>query len=260
MNTDYIIVQAGGKGTRMEHLTVNKPKALVPINNLPMLFHMFRKYPDKRFIIIGDYKYEVLKKYLKVFADVKYLLVDARGKKGTCAGIKDALGLLPPKERFMLIWSDLILPESFEIPEDDENFVGLSKDFECRWKYENDLFEEERSKEYGVAGLFVFKDKSEIADVPKEGEFVRWLQQTGMKMSEVGLYRTKEYGLITEYNKLERQRCRPFNRMTVENGRLVKEGIDEQGRSLAVREKGWYKFVKPLGFTCLLYTSDAADE
>ena len=64
MNTDYIIVQAGGKGTRMEHLTVNKPKALVPINNLPMLFHMFRKYPDKRFIIIGDYKYEVLKKYL----------------------------------------------------------------------------------------------------------------------------------------------------------------------------------------------------
>lgn len=81
MNTDYIIVQAGGKGTRMEHLTVNKPKALVPINNLPMLFHLFRKYPDKRFIIIGDYKYEVLKKYLKVFADVKYLLVDARGKK-----------------------------------------------------------------------------------------------------------------------------------------------------------------------------------
>ena len=66
MNTDYIIVQAGGKGTRMEHLTVNKPKTLVPINNLPMLFHMFRKYPDKRFIIIGDYKYEVLKKYLKV--------------------------------------------------------------------------------------------------------------------------------------------------------------------------------------------------
>ena len=34
MNTDYIIVQAGGKGTRMEHLTVNKPKALVPINNI----------------------------------------------------------------------------------------------------------------------------------------------------------------------------------------------------------------------------------
>lgn len=27
---EYIIVQAGGKGTRMETLTRNKPKALVP--------------------------------------------------------------------------------------------------------------------------------------------------------------------------------------------------------------------------------------
>lgn len=29
MNIEYIIVQAGGKGTRMEYLTTNKPKALV---------------------------------------------------------------------------------------------------------------------------------------------------------------------------------------------------------------------------------------
>ena len=60
MNVDYIIVQAGGKGTRMEKLTANKPKALVPINNLPMLFHLFQKYPEKKYIIIGDYKYDVL--------------------------------------------------------------------------------------------------------------------------------------------------------------------------------------------------------
>lgn len=60
----YIIVQAGGKGTRLKHLTKNKPKALVPIDNLPMLFHLFKKYPDKRFIIIADYHREVLREYL----------------------------------------------------------------------------------------------------------------------------------------------------------------------------------------------------
>ena len=43
----YIIVQAGGKGSRLKHLTTNKPKALVPIENKPMLFHLFHKYPDK---------------------------------------------------------------------------------------------------------------------------------------------------------------------------------------------------------------------
>ena len=53
MNLEYIIVQAGGKGTRMEYLTKNKPKSLVPINNLPMLFHLFKKYPDKKYIIIA---------------------------------------------------------------------------------------------------------------------------------------------------------------------------------------------------------------
>ncbi len=45
---EYIIVQAGGKGTRLGYLTKNKPKALVPVDNLPMLFHLFRKYPEKK--------------------------------------------------------------------------------------------------------------------------------------------------------------------------------------------------------------------
>ena len=38
MSLNYIIVQAGGKGTRMESLTANKPKALVPIDNLPIIY------------------------------------------------------------------------------------------------------------------------------------------------------------------------------------------------------------------------------
>lgn len=64
---EYIIVQAGGKGTRMQQLTANKPKALVPVDNLPIIFHLFKKYPDKKFIVIGDYKYDVLRKYLEAF-------------------------------------------------------------------------------------------------------------------------------------------------------------------------------------------------
>lgn len=249
MDINYIIVQAGGKGTRMEYLTRNKPKSLVPIGNLPMLFHLFRKYPDKRFIIIGDYKYGVLKRYLSAFADVNYLLADARGHQGTCAGIAQALKFVPEGEGFMLIWSDLILPESFEMPKDDCNYLGLSGDFPCRWKYEDGELLEERSVEYGVAGLFIFKSKEVVADVPSDGEFVRWMQQKGMRPKELVLQKTKEYGLISEYNKLPTKRCRPFNRMTEDGDRIIKEGIDEQGRRLAVREKAWYGFVEPLGFS-----------
>ena len=52
----YIVVQAGGRGSRLGYLTDNRPKCLVPVENKPMLFHLFDRYIDKKFIIIGDYK------------------------------------------------------------------------------------------------------------------------------------------------------------------------------------------------------------
>ena len=48
MEIPYMIVQAGGKGTRMKKLTRNKPKALVQVQNLKMIFHLFRKFKDKK--------------------------------------------------------------------------------------------------------------------------------------------------------------------------------------------------------------------
>nr|MCR4797571.1 aminoglycoside phosphotransferase family protein [Lachnospiraceae bacterium] len=219
-----------------------------PVDNLPMLFHLFRKYPQAHFIVIGDYKYEVMKNYLHAFAEVSYDLVDARGKKGTCAGISDAITYIPDSTPFMLIWSDLILPREYEMPTKERDYVGIAKDFRCRWSYEEGIFKEEPSEVQGVAGHFIFTDKEKIKDVPAEGEFVRWLKEKNLSMEEYPLYHTKEYGLLSEYQKLTGSRCRPFNRITVEGDRIIKEGIDEQGRTLAVRENAWYQKVKDKNF------------
>ncbi|MBO5177002.1 MAG: phosphotransferase [Lachnospiraceae bacterium] len=249
MNFNTVIVQAGGKGTRMQHLTKNKPKALVPINNLPMIFHLFRKYPNKKFVVIGDYKCDVLERYLAAFAEVDYCVVNAGGKVGTCGGLNKALECIKENESFMLIWSDLILNEDLDLSDIPAgNYVGCSLGFECRWKYENGLFEEERSSTCGVAGMFLFENKGVLAEVPEEGEFVRWLSSKNIDFGTVTLDRTKEYGLLSEYNKLQAQKCRPFNRITVEDDCIVKEGIDAQGRQLAKREVAWYEKVKELGF------------
>ena len=122
---EYIVVQAGGKGTRLGYLTRNKPKALVPVENLPMIFHLFRKYPDKKFVIIGDYHKDVLREYLSSFVDVKYQVVNAEGT-GTCSGIHQALARIPAGKPFMLVWSDLILPEGLELPEKvTEDFISI---------------------------------------------------------------------------------------------------------------------------------------
>ncbi len=249
---EYIIVQAGGKGTRLEYLTENKPKALVPVDNLPMLFHLFRQYPDKRFVIIADYKKEVLRKYLVAFADVKYQVVDAEGT-GTCSGVGQALELIPADEPFMLVWSDLVLPKDLELPEEyindnipESNYVGLSQTFPCRWKYENGVFEEERSEECGVAGFFLFKNKKQIEDVPQSGELVRWFSGKSLNFKTVGLAGTKEFGLIEEYKKFAVPKYRPFNRITVEGDILTKEPVDDQGIKLAKRETAWYEKAKLL--------------
>lgn len=249
---EYIIVQAGGKGTRLGYLTKNKPKALVPVDNLPMMFHLFRKYPEKRFIVIADYHREVIREYLASFADVRYQIVDAEGT-GTCSGIRQALELIPAGRPFMLVWSDLILPKDLVLPDGYEkplsdgrvsSYIGISSTFPCRWSYQKGRFTEESSVEHGVAGFFLFSDKEGLSKVPVSGELVRWMQEQQMEFQELSLAGTKEFGLLEEYEKLGREKCRPFNKVTVEGNVFIKEAVDEQGSKLAVRECAWYEKAK----------------
>lgn len=249
--TEYIIIQAGGKGTRLGQLAHNKPKGIVPVNNLPIIFHLFRQYPNRKFIIIGDYKYEVLEEYLESFCDVDYLTVRAKGK-GTCAGIKDALRLIPDNKRFMIVWSDLILDSNIDIDiEDKPNYIGISKDFECRWSFMNGKCVEVKSIEQGIAGLFIFENKKVISELPPEGELVRWFSEhEDIVFNELSLEHTKEIGTMLAYeaNHKNGYTCRPFNSMEIEGDIIVKKPIDKQGEKLAIDERAWYREVTKYGF------------
>ena len=267
LDVEYIIVQAGGKGTRLKELTKNKPKALVPIDNRPMIFHLFEKFPEKKFIIIADYKADVMEKYLASFAKVKYLVVGTNGAKGTCSGISNAISRIPENKAFMLIWSDLVLGEDFDMPTESGNYIGLSKGFECRWRYENSKFEEIKSSTCGVAGMFIFQNKSYLHNVPQEGEFVRWLKQNSdnINWNSLFLTKTKEYGVLEEYLSYEtkkiEKRCRPFNSLKIQDGHIIKSGIDEQGKKLAIREKAWYAYVMKYNYNRIpqIYSFDPFD-
>lgn len=247
----YIIVQAGGKGSRLETLTTNKPKALVPVDNLPMIFHLFNKYPNAKFKIIADYKKDVFKKYLKLFAKVDYEVIETN-KKGTCSGIGECLTKIPDKAPFMLIWCDLVLSavSNGNLSLEDNNYLGISKDFTCRWSYFNNQFKEEPSAENGVAGMFIFKNKKEIIDVPGEGEFVRYLSGKNISFERLNMYGGLEIGTMLSYfqNELNKPKCRPFNKMEFKGNIVLKYPINEQGRKLAEDEIAWYKKVIELGY------------
>lgn len=249
--TEYIVIQAGGKGTRLGALTHNKPKGIVPVNNLPIIFHLFRQYPNRKFIIIGDYKHDVLEEYLESFCDVDYLTVRAKGK-GTCAGIQDALKLIPPGKRFMIVWSDLILDPELDIDSESAPcYMGISKDFECRWSFRNGQCIEERSQNQGIAGLFIFDDKKRLSELPSEGELVRWFSgRKDIHFEELSLDRTKEIGTMLAYEANHKSGfiCRPFNSMEIKDNVIIKKPIDKQGEKLAIDERAWYKEVTKYGF------------
>lgn len=245
-----IIIQAGGKGTRLEHLTYNKPKCIVSVDNLPIIFHAFKKFPKANFRIISDYKSDVLEKYLSVYAkDYNYKIIKTN-KSGTISGIKDALMTINKDTPFMIMWSDIILAEKFQFPCDKKNYIGISKDFECRWSYINDEFIKIPSKENGVAGLFIFENKDFISDIPEEGALVKYLSTKKINFERINLYDAKEIGTLLAYDEGSNNipKCRPFNQMEFQGDIVIKKPITAQGEEIAKDEIAWYKKIKELGY------------
>jgi molybdopterin-guanine dinucleotide biosynthesis protein A/thiamine kinase-like enzyme len=247
----HIIVQAGGLGSRLETLTLNKPKALVPIDNLPIIFHLFRRFPKANFSIIADYKADVLEKYLRVFADVNWRIVTPVNK-GTASGIRESLADCGD-DPLMIIWCDLILSEMFAVPQLNRNYIGISGDFECRWSYRQGVFEHAPSRQHGVAGLFIFKHQLMIEQVPQEGEFVRWLQTRHIDFQTLDLSGTREIGTMLAYQKNgnNKPRCRPFNRMEFLTDRVTKSPITSQGEKIAKDERAWYREIQKYDFSAI---------
>ncbi len=247
-----IIVQAGGLGTRMKSLTSSKPKALIPVFNKPILFHLFDLFgsPSTEFIVIGDYKYEVLDDYLITFAkDKRYILMKAKGK-GNAAGIKEALRLVPDNEAVMLIWSDLILPKDFKV---DTSILGCQvgvADFPCSWCVVDNKLVHENSDKNGVVGLYVFDNKSMLKTLPSEGSFTTWLSQQDFPLTALPIKDCRDVGTLQAYQSLDNTkfRCRPYNHIEVKKDEVVKTGLTEEANIFIKREVAWYKLAKKLGF------------
>ena len=247
-----IIVQAGGLGTRMMSLTASKPKALIPVFNKPILFHLFDLFnkPSNEFIIIGDYMYEVLANYLTTFAKNKrYILMKAEGK-GNAAGIKEALRFVPDNEAVMLIWSDLILPKDFKV---DTSILGCQVgvvDFPCSWRVIDNKLVHEKGDKNGVAGLYVFDNKSRLSTLPSEGSFTTWLSQQEFPLSALPIPDCRDVGTLQAFQSLDNTkfRCRPYNHIEVKENEVVKTGLTDEAKTFITREVAWYKLAQSLGF------------
>lgn len=253
MVNQYIIVQAGGKGTRLEHHTWNKPKCLLAVDGKPILYHLFNLFPEAHFIVIGDYLFDRLEEYIKFNPPNNVVeLIKAHGK-GTVSGINQALSLLPDDHTpFSLIWSDLLFLEKPEIDvSPTENCIGLSNSFPCRWTYckETELLIETTANANGVAGFFKFSNRNQLNKLPNSGEFVRWLSKSNVKLTPQNLNNIKEIGTIDALltHQKTSSNARFFNEITIESNSLTKKSQIPEYDHLIKKELEWYKKARELG-------------
>ena len=188
-----VIVQAGGRGSRLRHHTWNKPKCLVSIDGKPILYHLFDKFNKCDFVIIGDYYFDTLKSYLEVNPpSVKYNLLKSK-HKGTLSGIKESLYDIDDDESILLIWSDLILESPIEIKSDLPVIITTSS-FICRWSIQRGQMKEIPSNDKGIAGIYYFNNKIQLESIPQSGSFENWFVKNISEYDYLDLKGVKELG------------------------------------------------------------------
>lgn len=242
----YVIVQAGGKGTRLGKYTTNRPKCLVPIFRKPLIEHLLDVYHDKRVLIIGDHLFDVLKSYLDGVSSYKnYTLIETK-EEGTAAGIKEALRHVPDGAPFIVVWSDLLFTEPQEFEFDTEAAIGLAGSFECRWSYDSGRLVNASGDKNGVAGFFVFREKGRFDLLETKKSFVRGFLSENYapeELSSFTLSGCREVGTVQQYESMIDGAInhRFFNEVRVEGDRVYKRCVDEHYQGVHQAEKEWYR-------------------
>jgi dTDP-glucose pyrophosphorylase len=133
-----VLICAAGRGTRMLHLSQNKPKHLIEINGKPFLYYVLKNLQDagfEEFILVVGYKKEKMEEFAKEYQnEFKIQLVDqcqicGEEKYGTAMAVQcaqDAIG----KENFILISGDNLYSVSdikaMNINDDYNYIAGLT--------------------------------------------------------------------------------------------------------------------------------------
>ncbi len=161
----------------MAQLTANKPKALIPFRGKPLLFHTLDLFPDADIVVIGDYKIDVLRRYMEAFGRHEHCRIVSAHGAGTCAGVAEAASNLDPNAPAFLSWCDLVYSTSPDplFGAVDKPAIGLSQSFPCRWSFQDGQLMHVPSSSAGVAGCFWFPQTSSLGSVPPSGEFCEYL-------------------------------------------------------------------------------------
>lgn len=130
-----VVVAAAGRGTRMLHLSQEKPKHLIEINGHPFLYYLLKNLKAAGFteaIMVIGYKKEIMEKFLRAYdGEFKITIVnqfDLLGDKyGTICPIECVKNLIGHDESFITVYGDNLYSvgdlKKFFI-DDDFNYIS----------------------------------------------------------------------------------------------------------------------------------------
>ena len=150
-----VIIQAGGKGTRLGRHTKNKPKCLVEFEGKTLLQRQIENYNNEKIFIIGDYKFKVLEDYVATFfSDYDIEIIKTTGATGTLSGLRQALQKIDNDDSILFMWSDLVLDGRLHHKNSDIQ-IFTTNNFLCRYRLDDDSkIIKETSANDGIMGAF----------------------------------------------------------------------------------------------------------
>ncbi len=167
-----VIINAGGKGTRLDPFTKVLPKPLIPVGDFPIIEHIMRefgKYSLKEFGIIVNYKKELIKAYFnEIDSDYSISWYDELIPLGTGGGLSLLKGKL--KSTFFFTNCDILITADYESLLRYHKTNGNSITVVCAYK---SLTIPYGVIEMGMNGLIEgMKEKPELSYLTNAGMYV----------------------------------------------------------------------------------------
>jgi len=204
------LVSAAGKGTRMLHLSKDKPKHLIEVNGRPFLYYVLSNLKQAGFeeiIMIVGYKKEVMAKFFKDFGkEFNLSLINqfellGEDKYGTACPLECVKNILG-QESFLSIYGDnLYSVEDLKVFNIDDQFFYVAD------------FYHEQPQNYGVLQVGHNGFLKKIVEKPKE--FIGNLINTGLYkftaeifqyLDQINISPRGEYELVDMINLLAQQK------------------------------------------------------
>lgn len=156
--SNWVVIMAGGLGTRLQELTRNTPKPMLPVGNKPLLETIIRRFTEQGYRNIWlavNYHANQIEEYFgngeKFGASIQYL------RENTRLGTAGALSLLPAPELPILVSNADLLTK-----------VDYSRLFETHSKMNALATMAVRDHEYSIPFGVVLADKNRILQIQEK--------------------------------------------------------------------------------------------